>query len=53
MQVMIHQDGGIGIPFFTSSLDGHSKQLKGLSPIPIGGMMGTSFAEHVWLDAAA
>lgn len=53
MQVMIHQDGGIGIPFFTSSLDGHSKKLKGLSPIPVGGMMGTSFAEHVWLDEAA
>lgn len=53
MQVMIHQEGGIGIPFFNSSLDGHSKKLKGLSPIPIGGMMGTSFAEHVWLDAAA
>ncbi len=51
MQVMIHQEGGIGIPFFTSSLDGHSNKLKGLSPIPIGGMMGTSFAEHVWLQA--
>ncbi|WP_066263141.1 ABC transporter substrate-binding protein [Hydrogenophaga flava] len=51
MQVMIHQDGGIGIPCFNSSLDGHTKKLKGLSPIPIGGMMGTSFAEHVWLDA--
>jgi peptide/nickel transport system substrate-binding protein len=53
MQVMIHQEGGIGIPYFNSSLDGHSKKLKGLSPIPIGGMMGTSFAEHVWLDDAA
>lgn len=51
MQVMIHQEGGIGIPFFTSSLDGHNIKLKGLSPIPIGGMMGTSFAEHVWLEA--
>ena len=51
MQVMIHQEGGIGIPFFTSSLDGHNNKLKGLSPIPIGGMMGTSFAEHVWLEA--
>lgn len=53
MQVMIHQEGGVGIPFFTSSLDGHSKRLKGLSPIPVGGMMGTSFAEHVWLDGVA
>lgn len=51
MQVMIHDDGGIGIPMFVSSLDGHSSKLKGLAPIPIGGMMGTSFAEHVWLEA--
>jgi peptide/nickel transport system substrate-binding protein len=51
MQVMIHDEGGSGIPMFFSSLDGHSKKLKGLSPIPLGGMMGYSFAEHVWLDA--
>ena len=52
MQVLIHNDSGIGIPVFKSSLDGHSKRLKGLSQIPIGAMMGNSFAEHVWLDAA-
>jgi peptide/nickel transport system substrate-binding protein len=51
MQVMIHHEGGIGIPMFLSSLDGHNSKLKGLSPIPLGGMMGSSFAEHVWLDA--
>jgi peptide/nickel transport system substrate-binding protein len=51
MQVMVHNEGGIGIPLFLSSLDGHSKKLKGLAPIPVGGMMGMSFAEHVWLDA--
>jgi peptide/nickel transport system substrate-binding protein len=51
MQVMIHNEGGIGIPMFISSLDGHSAKLKGLSPVPIGGMMGTNFAEHVWLEA--
>ena len=53
MQVLIHNEGGIGIPMFTSSLDGHNKKLKGLSQIPVGGMMGNSFAEHVWLDTAA
>lgn len=52
MQVLVHNEGGIGIPMFISSLDGHSGKLKGLSPIPLGGMMGTSFAEHVWLDAS-
>ena len=34
-----------------SSIDGHNAKLKGLSPIPLGGMMGSSFAEHVWLEA--
>ncbi|HEX2541271.1 MAG TPA: ABC transporter substrate-binding protein [Caldimonas sp.] len=51
MQVLIHNEGGIGIPMFISSLDGHNSKLKGLSQIPISGMMGSSFAEHVWLDA--
>jgi peptide/nickel transport system substrate-binding protein len=51
MQVMIHQEGGIGIPMFVSSLDGHVSKLKGLSPIPLGGMMGYNFAENVWLEA--
>jgi peptide/nickel transport system substrate-binding protein len=51
LQTMVHEDSGIGIPFFTSSLDGHNRKLRGLSPIPLGGLMGFSFAEHVWLDA--
>jgi peptide/nickel transport system substrate-binding protein len=50
-QVMIHEQAGMGIPLFLASLDGHSAKLKGLSPIPLGGLMGYSFAEHVWLDA--
>jgi peptide/nickel transport system substrate-binding protein len=51
MQELIHNDGGIGIPMFISSIDGHVSKLKGLSAIPLGGMMGYSFAEHVWLEA--
>ncbi|MDP3760495.1 MAG: ABC transporter substrate-binding protein [Ramlibacter sp.] len=51
MQTMIHDESGIGIPMFISSLDGHTTKLKGLSPIPIGGMMGSNFAEHVWMEA--
>ena len=51
MQVMVHEQGGIGIPLFLASIDGHSKKLKGLSPIPLGGLMGYAFAEHVWLEA--
>jgi peptide/nickel transport system substrate-binding protein len=49
MQVMIHEQGGVGIPLFLASIDAHSKKLKGLTPIPLGDLMGYSFAEHVWL----
>lgn len=51
MQTMIHHEAGIGIPLFLASIDGHTTKLKGLSPIPLGGLMGYSFGEHVWLDA--
>ncbi|MFC5523327.1 ABC transporter substrate-binding protein [Polaromonas jejuensis] len=51
MQVMVHEQGGIGIPLFLASIDAHSKKLKGLSSIPVGGLMGYAFAEHVWLEA--
>lgn len=51
MQTLIHQEAGIGIPLFLSSIDGHTSRLKGLEPIPVGGLMGNAFAENVWLDA--
>ncbi|MEO6280318.1 ABC transporter substrate-binding protein [Roseateles sp.] len=51
MQTLIHQEAGIGIPLFLTSLDGHSTNVKGLSPIPLGGLMGYNFAENVWLAA--
>jgi peptide/nickel transport system substrate-binding protein len=50
LQTMVHEASGIAIPYFMASLDGHSRKLRGLSPIPLGGLMGFSFAEHVWLD---
>ena len=51
LQTMISDDAGIGIPLFLASLDGHTAKLKGLAPIPVGGLMGYNFAENVWLDA--
>ncbi|MCC4592623.1 ABC transporter substrate-binding protein, partial [Xanthomonas campestris pv. cannae] len=50
MQALIHAQGGVAIPLFLSSLDAHTSRLKGLSPIPLGGLMGYAFAEHVWLE---
>jgi peptide/nickel transport system substrate-binding protein len=51
MQVLVHETGGLGIPMFLSSLDAHTSKLKGLGSIPLAGLMGFMFAEHVWLDA--
>jgi peptide/nickel transport system substrate-binding protein len=51
LQTMIHNEAGIGIPLFLASIDGHTTKLKGLSSIPLGGLMGYNFAEHVWFDA--
>ena len=53
MQHRIHDHAGIGIPLFLSLLDAHSPRLKGLRPMPTGGLMGFDFAAHVWLDDAA
>ena len=50
MQALVHEGSGIGIPVFASILDAHSAKLKGLRPIPTGGLMGYNFAESVWLD---
>ncbi|SPA14959.1 Glutathione ABC transport system substrate binding protein GsiB [Cupriavidus taiwanensis] len=51
MQTMIHEEAGIGIPLFLASIDAHTTKLKGLSPIPLGGLMGYMFAENVWIEA--
>jgi len=52
MQVLIHENGGVGIPAFVSSIDAHSSKLRGLGSIPIAGLMGFAFAEHVWLESS-
>lgn len=51
MQVLVHAKGGVGIPVFISLIDAYDKRLKGYGSIPIGGLMGYSFADNVWLDA--
>lgn len=51
MQVLVHEKGGVGIPVFISLIDGYDKRVKGYGSIPIGGLMGYSFADNVWLDA--
>jgi peptide/nickel transport system substrate-binding protein len=50
MQALIAEQDSLGIPLFASFYDAHTTKLKGLSPIPTGGMMGFGFAENVWLE---
>ncbi len=52
MQHMVHDHAGIGIPLFLSLLDAHHPRVKGLRPMPGGGLMGYDFAQHVWLEDA-
>ncbi|MGY3238277.1 peptide/nickel transport system substrate-binding protein [Bradyrhizobium sp. USDA 4448] len=50
MQRLVHEGSGVCIPVFASYLDAHVSNLKGLRPIPTGGMMGYNFADNIWLD---
>lgn len=50
MQALVHEKCGVGIPVFISLLDGYDKRIKGLGAIPTGGLMGYSFADHIWFD---
>jgi peptide/nickel transport system substrate-binding protein len=50
MQALVHDHGGVGIPVFISNLDGYDRRLKGFGSIPVGGLMGYSFAEYVWWE---
>jgi peptide/nickel transport system substrate-binding protein len=50
MQRLVHDECGIGIPVFINILDASDRRLRGYRPIPLGGLMGYSFAEYVWLD---
>jgi len=36
---------------FLSSLDAHTSKLQGLGSVPLAGLMGFAFAEHVWLES--
>ncbi|MBL8699285.1 MAG: ABC transporter substrate-binding protein [Alphaproteobacteria bacterium] len=51
MQMLVHEHCGLGIPVFISGLDAHSSKVKGLTPVPTGGLMGYNFAEYLWLES--
>jgi peptide/nickel transport system substrate-binding protein len=51
MQEIISDQGSILIPNFLSFYDAHSAKVGGLTPIPLGALMGFRFAENVWLES--
>jgi peptide/nickel transport system substrate-binding protein len=51
MQSIVHNQGSSIIPVFISTIDGYDRRLQGLTPVPMGGLMGYQFAEHVWWAA--
>lgn len=53
MQTLVHDGSGVAIPVFITNLDGYDSRIRGLVPVPLGGLMGFAFAEHVWWEDAA
>ena len=51
MQRTISDQGSILIPNFLSFYDAHSSKVGGLTPIPLGALMGFGFAENAWLES--
>ena len=50
MQGLVRDYCGVGIPVFISFIEGFDRRIKGLYSIPIGGLMGFTFADQVWWD---
>lgn len=51
LQLMIHEDGGAGIPFFVNNVDGVRDEVKGFYASGSFEMSGLRVAERVWIDA--
>lgn len=50
MQEIARDHCGTVVPVFISQIDGYDRRVKGLVPVPIGGLMGYAFPEHVWWE---
>ena len=50
IQSIIHNSGAIILPCFLSYIDGVSKRIKGLTPLPIGSLGGFNFTDRIWLE---
>jgi len=50
MQEMVSNEAGTIIPAYIADIVGVSNKVKGWKSNPLGGLMGYTFAEHVWLE---
>ena len=50
LQLMIHEDGGAAIPFFTNNVDGVRDEVEGYYPAGSFEMSGMRIAERAWLN---
>jgi peptide/nickel transport system substrate-binding protein len=51
MQGLVRDHCGVAIPIFITLIDGFDRRIGGLQSVPLGGLMGYQFAEHVWWSA--
>ena len=51
IQQTIHDSGSITLPCFMNYVDGTSKKIQGLVPVPVGNLAGFNFADRVWLES--
>jgi peptide/nickel transport system substrate-binding protein len=49
IQKTIYDSGSIVLPCFLNYVDGISKKVNGLVPVPVGNLSGFNFADRVWL----
>ena len=49
IQRKIYDSGSIVLPCFQNYVDGISKKVNGLVPVPVGNLSGFNFADRVWL----
>lgn len=51
IQSTIYESAAILIPCFLNYVDGISKKVKGLKPVPVGNLSGFNFADSIWLES--
>jgi len=51
IQKTIHNSGAIVLPCFLNYVDGVSKKVQGLTPIPVGNLGGFNFTDRIWLES--